>query len=112
MHETYIYDIPSAVQGRRPWSGIPPENKKYIAQEKKYSKGDSPEQIGDCLWCWLTECVDCISAPRKEKDNPSPKPPRASGEKGNRLGGTQPHQAKRKKFSLSIKGGKEFVKDG
>lgn len=80
MKHTYLtpHDIPSAVQGRKPWSGIPPENKKYIAQEKKYSKGDSPEQIGDYLWCWLPDCINCV------------------GKKKDRLRRTRRHQAKRK----------------
>lgn len=62
------------MQGSRPWSVGLPENKKDIVREKQYSKGDSPEEIEDCLWCWLPECKNCIPLKRKKAREESPSP--------------------------------------
>ena len=67
MKYTYYtpYDVPSIVQGHRPWSGLPPANQKDKPREKEYSKGDKPEEIEDCLWCWLPECKNCLAGKKR-----------------------------------------------
>lgn len=71
MKHTYWtpYELPSVVQGRRPWSG---GSKEPIAESagKRFGKGDGTKEINECLSCSLPDCSNCLQKRERYKRLP------------------------------------------
>ena len=72
MKHTYFtpHDIPSVLQGHRPWSNGTSNSE---SREKALPKSDSPEQIQKCLQCERPECRNCQEAYKQKKQKNSRK---------------------------------------